>query len=151
MLRLGGRGIITSVSCVFCEVIDGRRGATKVLDELEVVAFLDTSPVFKGHVLVVPRAHHETLTDVPAPLLAPLFSTVQRVQRALMDAVDAKGTFVAMNNVVSQSVPHLHVHVIPRTKGDGLRGFFWPRVKYDSSEEYEDYASRIRAALPEPE
>jgi len=139
------------VSCVFCEVIAGRQGATKILDEPGVVAFLDTSPVFKGHVLVVPRAHHETLVDVPERLLAPLFSTVQRVQVAVMAALDAKGTFVAMNNVVSQSVPHLHVHVIPRTKGDGLKGFFWPRVKYESSEEYEDYASRIRGALAEPE
>ncbi|HYD10291.1 MAG TPA: HIT family protein [Acidimicrobiales bacterium] len=139
------------MSCVFCEVIAGRQGATKILDEPGVVAFLDTSPVFKGHVLVVPRAHHETLVDVPERLLAPLFSTVQRVQVAVMAALDAKGTFVAMNNVVSQSVPHLHVHVIPRTKGDGLKGFFWPRVKYESSEEYEDYASRIRGALAEPE
>ena len=139
------------MSCVFCEVIAGRQGATKILDEPGVVAFLDTSPVFKGHVLVVPRAHHETLVDVPERLLAPLFSTVQRVQVAVMAALDAKGTFVAMNNVVSQSVPHLHVHVIPRTKGDGLKGFFWPRVKYESSEEYEDYASRIRGALVEPE
>ena len=139
------------MSCVFCEVIAGRAGATKVLDEPGVVAFLDTSPVFKGHVLVVPRAHHETLVDVPARLLTPLFTTVQRVQRAVMDALGAKGTFVAMNNVVSQSVPHLHVHVIPRTKGDGLKGFFWPRVKYESSEEYEAYAARLREALPEAE
>jgi len=132
---------------VFCEVIGGRQGATKVLDEPDVVAFLDTSPVFKGHVLVVPRDHHETLVDVPTELLTPLFSTVQRVQRAVVEGVGAQGTFVAMNNVVSQSVPHLHVHVIPRTKGDGLRGFFWPRVKYDGAEEHEAYASRIRDAL----
>jgi histidine triad (HIT) family protein len=133
--------------CVFCQVIGGRKGASKVLDEELVVGFLDTSPVFKGHVLVVPRAHHETLVDVPADELEPLFSTVQRIQRAVMQAVDAKGTFVAMNNVVSQSVPHLHVHVIPRTKGDGLRGFFWPRLKYADSEEYEDYTARIRSSI----
>ena len=138
-------------ACVFCQVIGGRKGATKIVDEELAVAFLDTSPVFKGHVLVVPREHHSTLVDVPADLLSPLFGTVQRIQVAVMAAVGAKGTFVAMNNVVSQSVPHLHVHVIPRTKGDGLRGFFWPRVKYESSEEYEDYASRIRAVLPGPE
>jgi len=133
--------------CVFCQVIAGRRGATKIVDDDLVVAFLDTAPVFKGHVLVVPREHHETLDVVPADLLVPLFTTVQRLQRAVMDAVDAKGTFVAMNNVVSQSVPHLHVHVVPRTKGDGLRGFFWPRTKYADAEEYEDYAGRIRSAL----
>jgi histidine triad (HIT) family protein len=134
--------------CVFCQVIAGRKGATKILDDELVVAFLDTSPVFKGHVLVVPREHHETLVDVPAELLVPLFGTVQRIQLAVMAAVDAKGTFVAMNNVVSQSVPHLHIHVIPRTKGDGLRGFFWPRLKYDDAAEYEDYAARVRDALP---
>lgn len=134
-------------SCVFCQVIAGRKGATKILNEELVVAFLDTSPVFKGHVLVVPREHHETLVDVPPELLQPLFGEVQRVQRAVMAAVDAKGAFVAMNNVVSQSVPHLHVHVVPRTKGDGLRGFFWPRTTYADAAEYEDYASRIRAEL----
>jgi histidine triad (HIT) family protein len=133
--------------CVFCQVIEGRKGATLVLDEAEVVAFLDTSPVFKGHVLVVPRAHHETLLDIPQDLLGPLFGTVQRVQRGVMDAVGSQGTFVAMNNVVSQSVPHLHIHVIPRTKGDGLKGFFWPRVKYADADEYEAYASRVRDAI----
>jgi histidine triad (HIT) family protein len=132
--------------CVFCQVIDGA-GASTIVDEPEVVAFLDTSPVFKGHVLVLPRAHHETLVDVPADLLVPLFSTVQRIQVAVMRAVEAKGTFVAMNNVVSQSVPHLHVHVVPRTKGDGLKGFFWPRVKYADAAELEEYAARVRDAL----
>jgi histidine triad (HIT) family protein len=135
---------------VFCQVIGGRKGATKIIDDELVVAFLDTTPVFKGHVLVVPREHHETLVDVPAVLLAPLFTEVQRIQVAVMDAVDAKGTFVAMNNAVSQSVPHLHVHVVPRTKGDGLKGFFWPRVKYADADEYEDYAARVRCALPPP-
>ena len=119
-----------------------------VLDEPDVVAFLDRTPVFKGHVLVIPRVHHETLVDVPSDLLQPLFSTVQRVQRAVVDALGAQGTFVAMNNVVSQSVPHLHVHVVPRTKGDGLKGFFWPRVKYADDGERDEYASRLRGALP---
>ena len=119
-----------------------------VLDEPDVVAFLDRTPVFKGHVLVIPRVHHETLVDVPSDLLQPLFSTVQRVQRAVVDALGAQGTFVAMNNVVSQSVPHLHVHVVPRTKGDGLKGFFWPRVKYADDAERDEYASRLRGALP---
>jgi histidine triad (HIT) family protein len=141
------RPVRVDQACVFCQVIGGRKGATLVLDEELVVAFLDTSPVFKGHVLVVPREHHETLVDVPATQLEPLFTSVQRVQVAVMSAVSAQGTFVAMNNVVSQSVPHLHVHVVPRTKGDGLKGFFWPRTKYASTEEYEDHATRIRVAL----
>jgi histidine triad (HIT) family protein len=132
---------------VFCQVIAGRKGATLVVDEELVVGFLDTSPLFKGHVLVVPREHHETLVDVPADQLTPLFTTVQRVQVALDAAVGCQGTFVAMNNVVSQSVPHLHIHVVPRTKGDGLKGFFWPRTKYADAGEYESYASRIRDAL----
>lgn len=140
-------GHATTVTCVFCQVVGGELAASVVLDEPDVVAFLDQTPVFKGHVLVVPRAHHETLLDVPAPLLEPLFATVQRVQRAVMASLDAKGAFVAMNNVVSQSVPHLHVHVVPRTKGDGLKGFFWPRVKYADVDERDAYASRIRAAL----
>lgn len=144
------RPVRVDADCVFCQVIAGRNGATKVVDDELAVAFLDTSPVFKGHVLVVPREHCETLLEVPGELLAPLFATVQRIQRAVMDAVDAKGTFVAMNNVVSQSVPHLHVHVIPRTKGDGLRGFFWPRQKYADRAEYEEHAQRIRRSLPPP-
>jgi histidine triad (HIT) family protein len=142
------RAVRVDAECVFCQVIAGGKGATKIVDDDLVVAFLDTTPVFKGHVLVVPREHHETLDVVPEALLVPLFTAVQRLQRAVMAAVDAKGTFVAMNNVVSQSVPHLHVHVVPRTKGDGLKGFFWPRTRYASSDEYEDYAARIRSALP---
>jgi histidine triad (HIT) family protein len=136
-----------SETCEFCSVIAGASGATKLLDDDDAVAFLDVRPVFKGHALVVPRAPHETLTDVPGELVGPLFVAVQRVQRAVIAATGAQGAFVAMNNKVSQSVPHLHVHVVPRTKGDGLRGFFWPRMRYESAEEYEEYASRIRDAI----
>jgi histidine triad (HIT) family protein len=136
-----------SETCDFCAVIAGAAGATKILDDADAVAFLDTAPVFKGHALVVPREHFETLPDVPVDRVTPLFVAVQRIQRAVVAATGAQGTFVAMNNKVSQSVPHLHVHVVPRTKGDGLRGFFWPRLKYESSAEYEDYAARIRDAI----
>ena len=115
-------------------------------DDLSV-AFLDARPVFKGHVLVVPRQHYVTLADLPAALLGPFFAVVQQVSAALPGALGAQGTFVAMNNIVSQSVPHLHVHVVPRTKGDGLRGFFWPRVRYESDDEAAGYAQRIKAAL----
>ena len=114
----------------------------------EFVAFLDYKPVFKGHVLVAPRQHVLTLADLPAESVGPLFLRVQRVSAALPTAVGCQGSFVAENNIVSQSVPHLHVHVVPRTKGDGLRGFFWPRQRYESAAEAAEYAERIRAALP---
>ena len=133
--------------CLFCQIVAGEVSATIVLDEPGVVGFLDIRPVFPGHVLLVPREHHLTLPDLPVPQLEPLFAAAQRVARAVTSALGAQGTFVAMNNVVSQSVPHLHVHVVPRTKGDGLRGFFWPRTKYASDDEREDYGLRIRQQL----
>lgn len=111
------------------------------------IAFLDRRPVFKGHVLVTPRCHRDTLLDVPPAELGDLFGFVQRVAAAVERGLGAQGTFVAVNNRVSQSVPHLHVHVVPRTKGDGLRGFFWPRRKYASDDEAREYAARISAAL----
>lgn len=134
-------------ACVFCRILAGELPAALVLDEPLVVAFLDTRPLFPGHLLVIPRAHHETLTDLPEELLQPLFGAVQRVAAALPRALDAEGTFVADNNVVSQSVPHLHVHVVPRRRKDGLRGFFWPRQRYASEDEMQAVAGRIRAAL----
>jgi histidine triad (HIT) family protein len=136
--------------CAFCEIVAGRSPAAVVLDEPDVVAFLDVHPLFPGHVLVVPRAHHVTLADLPAALLPPLFGAVQRLSSALPRSLGAQGTFVAANNRVSQSVAHLHVHVVPRTKGDGLRGFFWPRTRYASDGEMAAVADRIRAAVPPP-
>jgi len=133
--------------CLFCAIASGERPAEIVLADEVVVAFLDSRPVFKGHVLVIPRDHYETLSDLPAELVGPLFTRVQRVSAALPAALGAQGTFVAMNNVVSQSVPHLHVHVVPRTRGDGLRGFFWPRQRYADGAEAAAYAQRIRDAL----
>ncbi len=121
--------------------------ADYVYADADVTAFLDIKPVFKGHVLIAPRRHYVTLADLPPGLLAPLFGVVQRISAAVPAALGAQGTFVAMNNIVSQSVPHLHVHVVPRTKGDGLRGFFWPRTKYDSADEAADYAAKIRDQL----
>lgn len=118
-----------------------------MIDEPDVVAFLDIRPVFKGHVLVVPRRHVVTLPDLPAGLLVPVFTAVQRCAAAMVTALGAQGSWVANNNVVSQAVPHLHVHVVPRTKGDGLRGFFWPRQKYDGDDEMARYAERLRAVL----
>jgi histidine triad (HIT) family protein len=135
------------VSCAFCAVVAGTSPAAVVLDEAPVMAFLDIRPVFVGHVLVVPRVHHETLPDVPPDLLMPLFGAVQRVATAVVAAMGAEGTFVAINNSVSQSVPHLHVHVVPRRRKDGLRGFFWPRQKYESDDQLAEIAADIRHHL----
>jgi histidine triad (HIT) family protein len=133
--------------CVFCDIIAGPVPAQIVLDDEVAVAFLDARPVFKGHVLVAPRQHYETLPDLPAGLVGPLFTRVQRLSAAVLAAFGAQGSFVALNNTVSQSVPHLHVHVVPRSRGDGLRGFFWPRVKYADDDEAAGYAQRLRDAL----
>ncbi|MDZ4825358.1 MAG: HIT family protein [Actinomycetota bacterium] len=134
--------------CLFCAIVAGEQPAHVVVDEPDVFAFLDTRPVFKGHVLVVPRAHVVTLPELPAELFGPVLGAVQRCCTAVVSGLGAQGSWVAVNNVVSQAVPHLHVHVVPRTKGDGLRGFFWPRRKYEGPEEMAEYAARLRAALP---
>jgi histidine triad (HIT) family protein len=133
------------VDCVFCDIISGKLPASVVAREPQAMAFLDARPLFKGHVLVVPSLHVETLPELQE--VTPLFSLAQRIAGALPPALGAQGTFVALNNVVSQSVPHLHVHVVPRTKGDGLKGFFWPRTKYSSDEERDSYAAKITSAL----
>jgi histidine triad (HIT) family protein len=134
--------------CLFCRIISGEVAGHLVLESPTSVAFLDHRPVFKGHTLVVPRAHVVTLTDLPGPAIGPFFSDVQRVARAVVEGLGADGSFVAINNVVSQAVAHLHVHVVPRRRKDGLRGFFWPRQKYDDDEEAASYATSIAAALP---
>lgn len=131
---------------IVCQVVAGELDAAVVLRDDEVVAFLDHRPVFKGHVLVSPVRHIDNLLDLPTDLMVPLLTAAQRVAAALGVALGVEGTFVAVNNVVSQSVPHLHVHVVPRTKGDGLRGFFWPRTKYAEGE-MAAYAQLIRDAL----
>jgi histidine triad (HIT) family protein len=133
--------------CRFCEIIAGRSAAAVVLDEEHAVGFLDVRPVFPGHVLLVPRVHFETLADLPADAVGPLFLTVGRLTVAVEAAMEAEGTFVAVNNKVSQSVPHLHVHVVPRRRKDGLRGFFWPRTRYTDDADMEQVAARIRDAL----
>jgi histidine triad (HIT) family protein len=136
--------------CLFCGIVAGSVPAFRVADEPDFVGFLDVRPVFKGHVLVVPRRHVDQLVDLPADLMPGFFAFVQRVAAAVPAALGSQGTFVAMNNVVSQSVPHLHCHVVPRTKGDGLRGFFWPRTKYASDDEAAGYAERIGKELDRP-
>ncbi len=134
---------------IFCQIIDGRIEAAVVARTTELIAFLDHRPVFKGHVLIAPLVHVDTLLDLPPALMTPLLTMGARVATALGEALGAQGSFVAMNNVVSQSVPHLHLHVVPRTKGDGLRGFFWPRTKYADGE-MDAYARLIAEALPNP-
>jgi len=133
--------------CVFCRIIAGDLPAHIVLADRDVVAFLDARPVFKGHVLIAPRDHYETLASLPEDLVGPLFSRVRRLSAVMPQALGAQGSFVGLNNTVSQSVPHLHVHVVPRTRGDGLRGFFWPRQKYADDEEAARFAQKLRDAL----
>jgi histidine triad (HIT) family protein len=132
--------------CVFCSIIAGEIPADVVLDEPDFVAFLDVRPVFKGHTLLVPREHVVTLPDLPAGLRDGFLAAAQVLARGVVEGLGSQGSCVAMNNVVSQSVAHLHLHVVPRTKGDGLRGFFWPRTKYADGEAAE-YADRLRAVL----
>ncbi|MFB4316753.1 HIT family protein [Actinomadura sp. 21ATH] len=139
-----------SKGCVFCEIIKGERPAHLVLDAPDAMAFLDTRPLFKGHALLVPRAHLETLNDLPEEMLGPFFAHARRLAGAMETVLGAAGSFVAMNNRISQSVPHLHVHVVPRNRKDGLRGFFWPRHKYASEEEAAEYAERLGRALVSP-
>jgi histidine triad (HIT) family protein len=132
--------------CVFCSIVAGSVPASVVMRTEHSLAFLDTSPVFKGHVLVVPLQHVVTLPDLPTEEVGAFFSDVQLIAAALPTALDADGTFVANNNIVSQSVAHLHVHVVPRRRKDGLRGFFWPRERYDANE-IDEYVTRVREGI----
>lgn len=133
--------------CAFCAVVAGELPASVVLDEPDVVGFLDIRPVFPGHVLLVPRRHRATLAELPDGERDALFAAASQVADALRDGLGAGGAWVSLNDRVSQSVPHVHVHVIPRTKGDGLRGFYWPRTRYADDREASAMAARIRAAL----
>jgi histidine triad (HIT) family protein len=133
--------------CTFCEILAGRLPAHVVLDDQVALAFLDVRPLFPGHTLLVPREHHETLADLPTALLEPYFARAQRLSLAMEQGLASVGSFVAINNRVSQSVPHLHTHVVPRTPKDGLRGFFWPRGRYTDDAEAAAVAARLRDAL----
>ena len=134
-------------SCLFCKIARGEIAARVVFEDDNCVAFLDHRPVFPGHCLLIPKEHYETLTDLPAELIEPFFSNAQKLARAVEQGMEAHGTFVAMNNRVSQSVPHLHLHAVPRRRKDGLRGFFWPRYPYQSEAEAELAQKAIQAAL----
>jgi histidine triad (HIT) family protein len=134
-------------SCLFCRIVSGELPATIVYEDDHSVAFLDHRPLFHGHTLLVPREYVETLGELSPKIVGPYFEAAQLLSRAVETGMDAEGTFVAMNNRVSQSVPHLHVHVVPRRKKDGLKGFFWPRTKYKGDEEMEDAKKKIISAL----
>lgn len=137
-----------SKPCLFCAIASGEAPGFRVFEDDDFAAFLDIRPLFHGHVLLVPKVHVEAVWDLPSPLVGPLGERVQLLSVAVREAIGARGIFNAVNNIVSQSVPHLHVHVVPRNPKDGLRGFFWPRTTYADDAEAEDVAARIRAALP---
>jgi histidine triad (HIT) family protein len=143
-------GAVRDPSCAFCSIVARATAAHVVLDDEVAVAFLDIRPLFKGHVLLVPRDHVETLPDLPAETVGPFFQRAQRLALAMEAVLGAAGSFVATNNKVSQSVPHLHVHIVPRNRKDGLRGFFWPRTTYESDDEMAAYAERLRSGLRSP-
>lgn len=134
-------------NCLFCRTVSGEIPAVIVYEDKDTVAFLDHRPLFPGHLLLVPREHFETLSDLPVTQVGPLFTNAQMLSRAVESAMEAEGSFVAMNNRVSQSVPHLHVHIVPRRRKDGLKGFFWPRTKYKSDEEMEIIREKISAKI----
>jgi len=140
---------LDNVTCLFCKIAASEVRACLVFEDEVSLAFLDHRPVFPGHCLLIPKAHFETLTDLPEDLIGPFFKNVQLLSRAVESAMEAHGTFVAMNNRVSQSVPHLHTHIVPRRRKDGLKGFFWPRQPYKSEEEAESVQEKIRKAVAE--
>jgi len=140
---------IVDPDCRFCAIVAGDEHSHVVFEDGTSIAFLDHRPLFPGHSLLVPRDHHETLADLPPELLAPFFAAAQMLSRAIPEAMDKPGSFVAMNNVVSQSVPHLHCHVVPRRRKDGLRGFFWPRRKYDSDQHMAEVAEVLQVTIAE--
>jgi histidine triad (HIT) family protein len=137
----------SSGSCAFCQIVSRSLDSHVVFEDEHSLAFLDQRPLFPGHSLLVPRAHHETLLDLPDDLITILFSNARLLARAMEDGLQAEGSFVALNNRVSQSVPHLHVHVVPRRRKDGLRGFFWPRQKYRDEAHAEETAQVLRSTV----
>lgn len=141
---------ITSDSCLFCRIVTKEVPASIIFEDDVSMAFLDIRPLFPGHSLLIPKVHYEALGDLPSDLIAPLFTNAQILSRVIQDAMQAEGTFVGINNRVSQSVPHFHVHIVPRRKGDGLKGFFWPRRKYQGDElasVQETLSTRLRSGL----
>jgi histidine triad (HIT) family protein len=135
------------MNCLFCRIVKNEVSAAIVFEDEVSMAFLDHRPLFHGHCLLIPKAHYETLIDLPRDLVRPLFENAQILAAAVEKGMEAEGSFVAMNNRISQSVPHLHVHIVPRRKGDGLKGFFWPRTKYSGETQVQNAQDRIKRAL----
>ena len=135
------------MACPFCAIVEGVESARVVFEDEISLAFLDARPLFPGHCLLIPRPHYETLADLPPDFIGPFFANAQLLTRAVESAMKSEGSFVAINNRVSQSVMHLHVHIVPRRKRDGLKGFFWPRTPYKSESEMDDVQRAIRAAV----
>lgn len=139
--------VVSPPVCVFCEIVAGRSEAQIVLEDEHCLGFLDIRPLFPGHCLLIPRRHYETLPDLPPDLIEPIFTNAQLLSRAVPAALEAEGSFIAMNNKVSQSVAHLHVHVVPRNRKDGLKGFFWPRRGYRDGIHMSQTAAAIRESI----
>jgi histidine triad (HIT) family protein len=133
-------------NCAFCKIVRSDDGF-RIFEDEQTIAFLDHRPLFPGHCLLIPKPHLETIADLKDEMLAPLFANARMLSAAVESAMHAQGTFIAANNRVSQSVPHFHLHIVPRTKGDGLKGFFWPRRKYKSDEEVASVVSALKAAI----
>jgi histidine triad (HIT) family protein len=138
----------TEAKCVFCAIARGEAQAVKILESERLLAFLDHRPLFHGHTLLIPKTHMRLLSDLPAEDAGEFLITAQRLERAVEDGLGAAGSMILVNNVISQSVPHLHLHVIPRNPKDGLRFWLGPRHRYDAAHPTEEYAAKIRAALP---
>jgi len=138
-----------NAACVFCRIANGAEPNSTLFEDEQHIVFLDKRPVFLGHSLVVPKPHHETLYDLPAEAIGPLFKLAQKIGKSVERGMGAEGSFIAINNIVSQSVPHLHIHIIPRIKGDGLRGFFWPRQQYMSNEQLLEIQEKIKKFIEE--
>ncbi len=136
-------------NCAFCRIITGQSSAYIVFENQNSIAFLDSKPLFPGHVLLIPKDHTSILSELPDQQIGPFFVTVRNLSTAVEKAMNAQGSFIALNNRVSQSVPHLHVHIVPRNRGDGLRGFFWPRKSYKNEAEMNEVVKRIKAAIAE--
>jgi histidine triad (HIT) family protein len=143
---MSSQSLALDENCAFCKIVREDDGL-RVFEDEHTLAFLDNRPLFPGHCLLIPKAHRETINDLPDSLLAPLFANVRMLSAAVERAMHAEGTFIAANNRVSQSVPHFHVHIVPRTKGDGLKGFFWPRRKYKGPDEIASVLSALHAAI----
>jgi histidine triad (HIT) family protein len=140
-----------AAGCRFCAIVAGEEHGHVVFEDADSLAFLDNRPLFPGHALLVPRVHYQTIWDLPDELVGSLFCNAKLLSAAVREAMGAKGAFVALNNVVSQSVPHCHIHVVPRNPKDGLRGFFWPRTKYEDEDHMRATAEAIRSALHQGE